>query len=145
VAALALVASTLFGHWLPNPLGAVLARVPLLSSLGLLVAFPLIVMVPVLVGASAHAGWRTASVGAGVKLGLVVTFLTTALMLAVLVIGLALGQPQLLWIGLSWQSLRDLTLTLATTTALGTLLGVIGGAAGAALRSYFTPSSRGGG
>ena len=138
-----LIASNLLGHLLPNPLAPVLARVPWISSIALLIAFPLLVMVPVLLAAGGRAGWRARSVWPGTRLGLVVSFATAAIVMGAYVLGLALGQPQLLRIGFGWESLRDLVAVVATTTAAGTVLGCIGSVTGAGARSFFTPRSPG--
>ena len=57
--------------------------------------------------AGARASWRARSAWAGIRLGRVVSLLTTVIVLLAYVVGLALGQPQLLRIGLGWESLRD--------------------------------------
>lgn len=143
VAALALIGSTLIGDVLPNPLSPVLAGIPELSNLSLMVAFPLVVMIPVLLMAAGRASWRARSAWAGIKLGVFVSLLTTVIVLLAYVVGLALGQPQLLRIGLSWDSLRDAVLVLATTTVTGTVLSAIGGAAGVAGRRFLRPTPGG--
>src|SRR5687767_4205562 len=143
VAAIALIGSSLVGDALPNPLGPVLAGSPELSTLALMVAFPLVVMIPVLLLAAGRASCRARSAWAGIKLGMFVSLLTTAIVLLAYVVGLALGQPQLLKIGLSWDSLRDAVLMVATTTATGTALSAIGGVAGVASRRFLRPA-RGG-
>jgi hypothetical protein len=50
------------------------------------------------------------------------------------VIGLAIGQPQLLRIGLGWESLRDLGLMLGSTVGLGATLSALGALSGALVR-----------
>ncbi len=137
MAALALIASSLVGNVLPNPFASLLAFLPVLSSLSLWVAFPLLVMVPVLLAVAARAGWRDRSAWVGIKLGSIVCFVTTVIVLVAYVAGLALGQPQLLKIGLSWESLRDATFVLATTTVTGAALSGLGGLAGAIGRAFF--------
>ena len=137
VAALALIASSLVGDVLPNLFGPYLAEIPALSSLALMVAFPVVVMVPVILVIAARAGWRDRSPWIGIRLGSIVSFLTTVIVLVAYVAGLALGQPQLLRIGLSWESLRDMGYMLATTTALGAALSSLGGVAGAIGRGFF--------
>ena len=139
VAALALIASSLVGDALPNPFGSWLAEIPVVSSLTLLLAFPVVVMVPVLLVIGARAGWRDRSPWIGIRLGSIVSFLTTVIVLVAYVAGLALGQPQLLKIGLSWDSFRDALLVLATTTVTGTALSVLGGVAGALGGRFFQP------
>jgi len=137
VAALALLASSLVGNVLPNPFATLLASLPVLSSLTLWVAFPLLVMVPVLLAVAARASWRDRSAWVGIKLGSIVCFLTTVIVLVAYVAGLALGQPQLLKIGLSWESLRDAASVLAATTATGAALSSLGGVASAIGRGFF--------
>ena len=144
MAALALIASNLVGHLLPNPLAPVLARVPWISSLSLLIAFPLLVMVPVLLAAGGRAGWRARSAWPGMRLGVVVSFVTAAIVMGAYVLGLALGQPQLLRIGFGWESLRDLVAVVTATTATGAVLGCIGAVAGVGARSFFTRRTAGG-
>jgi CDP-diglyceride synthetase len=139
VAALALIASSLVGNVLPNPFASLVAGSPLLSSLALWMAFPLVVMIPILLAVGARAGWRTRSAFRGLTLGLAVSLLTTLVVLVAYVIGLALGQPQLLKIGLSWESLRDAAYVLATTTATGAALSSLGSVAGAIGRGFFQP------
>jgi hypothetical protein len=94
VAALALIASGVVGDVLPNPFASILAGRPLLSTLALMVAFPLIVMIPVLLAAGARASWQARSVWTGARLGLAVSSLTTVIVLVAYMVGLALGQPQ---------------------------------------------------
>jgi len=143
VAALALIASTLIGgDALPNPLGPVLATSPALATLALMVAFPLVVMIPVLLLAAGRASWRARSVWTGIRLGMFVSLLTTVIVLLAYVVGLALGQPQLLKIGLSWDSLRDAVLMVAMTTVTGIVLAAMGAVAGVAGRR-FLPRARG--
>ena len=139
VAALALIASSLVGNALPNPLGSWLAGIPVVSWLTLMVAFPVVVMVPVLLVIAARAGWRDRSPWTGIRLGSIVSFLTTVIVLLAFVAGLALGQPQLLKIGLGWESLRDAVYVLATTTATGAALSSLGAVAGAIGRRFFQP------
>ena len=143
VAALALIASSLLGDALPNPLGPILTAIPVISTLALMVAFPLVVMIPVLLAAGARASWRTRSAWTGIRLGTVVSFLTTLIVLVAYVVGLALGQPQLLRIGLGWESLRDAALMLITTTVTGTVLSTVGGVAGVVGRRFFAPAAPG--
>ena len=137
MAALALIASSLVGNALPNPFGSWVAEIPVLSWLALMVAFPVVVMVPVLLVITARAGWRDGSPWIGIRLGSIVSFLTTLVVLVAYVIGLALGQPQLLRIGLGWESLRDVALVLAATTVSGAALSGLGGVAGAIGRVFF--------
>lgn len=139
MAALALIASSLVGNVLPDPFATLLASLPVLSSLSLWVAFPLLVMVPVLLAVAARASWRDRSAWVGIRLGSVVCFLTTVIVLAAYVAGLALGQPQLLKIGLSWESLRDAALTVAVTTTVGAALSAAG-----AVAAVLTRLARGG-
>ena len=139
VAALALIASSLVGDALPNLLGPWLAEIPVVSWLALMLAFPVVVMVPVILVIAARAGWRNRSPWMGIRLGSIVSFLTTGIVLVAYVAGLALGQPQLLRIGLSWESLRDMGYVLATTTAIGAALSSLGGVAGAIGRGFFQP------
>ena len=139
MAALVLIASSLMGNVLPNPFATLLASLPVLPSLSLWVAFPLLVMVPVLLTVSARAGWRDRSPWIGIRLGSIVSFVTTVIVLLAYVAGLALGQPQLLKIGLSWESLRDALLVLVTTTVTGTALSVLGGVTGALGGRFFQP------
>ena len=137
VAALALIGSSLVGNVLPNPFASLLTGFPLLSSLSLWLAFPLVVMLPILLAIGARAGWRTRSAITGLTLGLVVSLLTTLVVLVAYVIGLALGQPQLLKIGFGWESLRDAAFVLATTTVTGTALSGLAGVGGAVSRGFF--------
>lgn len=134
VAALVLLASSLLGNVLPNPFATLPASLPVLSALSLWVAFPLFVMVPVVVAVAARASGRDRSAWVGIKLGSVVCFLTTVIVLVAYVAGLALGQPQLLKIGLSWDSLRDAALIVAVTTAVGAALSTAGAVAAALTR-----------
>jgi hypothetical protein len=141
VAALALIGSTLIGgDAFPNPLGPLLAKSPELSNLALMVAFPLVVMIPVLLLAAGRASWRARSAWTGIKLGMFVSLLTTVIVLLAYVVGLALGQPQLLKIGFSWDSLRDAVLMVATTTVTGAVLAAIGGVAGVVGRRFLPPA-----
>jgi hypothetical protein len=133
VAGLALIASSLVGHLLPNPFGPLLARVPWIASAAVMLAFPLVVMIPVLAGMAARVSWY-GSLWKGLRFGIVVPFLAALVMQAAFVLSLALGQPQLLRIGFGWESLRDVTLVLLTTTATGAALAFVGGAAGALAR-----------
>ena len=142
VAALALIASSLLGDALPNLLGPILTAIPVISTLALMVAFPLVVMIPVLLAAGARASWRAGSAWIAMKLGLLVSSSTTAIVLLAYMVGLALGQPQLLRIGLSWESLRDAALMLITTTVTGTVLATAGGVAGLAGRRFFAPAAQ---
>jgi hypothetical protein len=144
VAALLLIGSNLFGHLLPNPLGPVLAGVPWLSWLALMVAFPLLVMAPVLLAASGRVSWRAQALWPGMRLGALVSLVTATIVMGVSVLGLAIGQPQLLRIGMSWQSLRDLASVVAATTATGAALGCAGAVAGVVARSFLTPRPSGG-
>ena len=141
VAALALIASSLVGDLLPNPFATILASVPVLSLLALWVAFPLLVLVPVLLTVAARASWRNRSAWAGIRLGSIVCFLTAVIVMVAYVAGLALGQPQLLRIGFGWESLRDAALMIGTTTFTGALLAGLGGLAGAIGRRFFQPAA----
>ena len=143
MAALALIGSTLVGDALPSPLAPVLAASPELSTLSLMVAFPLVVMIPALLIAAGRAGWRASSAWAGIKLGAFVSLLTTVIVLLAYVVGLALGQPQLLKIGLSWDSLRDAALMVSTTTVTGTIFSAVGGVAGVTSRRFLRPPGGG--
>ena len=117
VAALALIGSPV-GDALPNPFASVLAESPALNT-GPDGSVSAVVMIPVLLCSRARAAGALVRPGPG-STGLLVSFLTTVIVLLAYVVGLALGQPQLLKIGLSWESLRDAGLMLATTTATGT-------------------------
>ena len=140
IAALVLIGSGLVSDVLPNPFARTLASVPMVSSIALMVAFPLVVMIPVLLAVGARTSWRARSAWAGTRLGLLVSLLTTVIVLVAYVVGLALGQPQLLKIGLSWESLRDEALVLITTTVTGTVLSSVGGVAGVLGRRFSRPA-----
>ena len=131
-AALVLIASTLVGRLIPDTPAVVVSALP--SWLTLLLAFPLVVMVPVLLAAAARTSWRARSAWAGLLAGFHVSWVTTSIVVAMYVIGLAIGQPQLLRIGLGWESLRDLSLMLGTTIVAGTVLAALGAAAGTLAR-----------
>lgn len=100
----------------------------------------LAILVPpavVLFGAGAWASWRASQFWAGAAVGFFVSLVVTKVLLGGFLIGLLLWQPQLVKIGMSWESLRDLTLILVSTTAAGTAIATLGGLAGTlARRSY---------
>lgn len=104
------------------------------------VRFVWLVVVPpaaVLLWAGAQASWSTNRLWAGTAVGFLASFLVTKLLLAGFVVSLAVWQPQLLRFGASWESLRDLTLILVSTTSAGTAIATLGGLAGTlARRSY---------
>jgi hypothetical protein len=127
-AALALIASSLVGHLLPDAPAFLVDALP--PWLTLMLGFPLIVMVPVLLAAGARASWRARSIWTGFAVGSFVAGVTAFIVMAMYVVGLALGQPQLLRIGLGWESLRDATLIVATTTGVGAALSAAGALAG---------------
>jgi hypothetical protein len=131
-AALALLASTLLGRLIPDAPTVLVSALP--SALTLMLAFPLIVMVPVLFAAGARTSWRARSAWAGLLVGLHISGVTTSIVVAMYVIGLAIGQPQLLRIGLGWESLRDVGLMLGSTIGLGTALSALGALGGALVR-----------
>lgn len=131
-AALVLIASTLLGRLIPDAPAVLVSALP--PSITLMLAFPLVVMVPVLVAAGARASWRARSLWAGVLVGLHVSAVTTSIVVAMYVVGLAIGQPQLLRIGLGWESLRDVGLMLGSTIGLGAALSALGAVAGALAR-----------
>ena len=126
------IASTLVGRLIPDTPAVVVSVLP--SSLTLMLAFPLVVMVPVLVAAGARTSWRARSAWAGLRAGFHVSWVTTSIVVAMYVLGIAIGQPQLLWIGLGWASLRDVSLMLGTTIGVGTALAALGAAAGTLAR-----------
>ena len=131
-AALVLIASTLVGRLIPDAPAVIVTALP--PSLTLMLAFPLMVMVPVLMATGVRTSWRARSVSAGLLVGFHVSWFTTSIVVAMYVIGLAIGQPQLLWIGLGWASLRDVSLMLGTTIGVGTALAALGAAAGTLAR-----------
>ena len=131
-AALVLIASTLVGRLIPDTPAVVASVLP--SSLTLMLAFPLVVMGPVLLAAGARTSWRARSAWAGLLAGFHVSWVTTSVVVAMYVLGIAIGQPQLLRIGFGWESLRDVGLMLGTTIGLGTALSGVGALAGALAR-----------
>jgi hypothetical protein len=131
-AALALIASSLVGHLLPDAPAFLIDALP--PWLTLMLGFPLIVMAPVLLAAGARASWRTRSIWTGFLVGSFVAGVTAFVVMAMYVVGLALGQPQLLRIGFGWESLRDAALIVATTTSVGGVLSAVGAVAGGLAR-----------
>lgn len=107
---------------------------------GMVWLVPLAVLVPPsvgLLGAGAWASWRASSFWAGAAVGFFASLVVTKVLLGGFLVGLLLWQPQLLKIGMSWESLRDLTLILVSTTSAGTAIATLGGLAGTlARRSY---------
>lgn len=88
-------------------------------------------------------GWRSGT-WAAVITGFVASALGTAAILALTAASLAIVQPQLMKIALSWESLRDLTSILRNACLVGTAASAAGGFAGAAasLRGRTTSSRR---
>ena len=134
-AALTLITSSVLGHVLPDAPAKLVAALP--PWLTLMLAFPLLVMVPVLIAAGARAGWRARSAWTGLLVGALVSAITAFVVIVTYVIGLALGQPQLLRIGFGWESLRDTSLMFAITAGFGIALSAVGSVAGAACRLAF--------
>jgi hypothetical protein len=92
--------------------------------------------------AGARTGWLTRSAWAGLLSGLSASFLVTLAVQVVYVASLAIGQPQLFRLGLSWASAHDLWTILATNTLTGTAVSTVGGLVGAgarAVRARFGP------
>ncbi len=88
----------------------------------------------VMLWAGAHASWRANRFWAGTAVGFVASLLFTKVLLGGFLVGLLIWQPQLVKIGMSWESLRDLTLILVSTTSAGTAIATLGGLAGTAAR-----------
>ena len=80
-----------------------------------------------------RAGWRSGA-WAAVITGFLASSLGTAAMLALTTVTLAYALPQLMKIGLSWESLRDLTSILLSATLAGTAVSAVGGLLGARMR-----------
>ncbi len=87
-----------------------------------------------LLAAGAALGWRGRTGWAGAVAGFVASALVTAGVQVAYVVGLAIGQPQLFKIGLTWATLRDLLHLWTAATLAGTLLAGVGGLAGHAVR-----------
>jgi hypothetical protein len=83
----------------------------------------------VLLWAGGWASWRASRLWAGTAVGFVASLLVTKVLLTAMVLPLVVWQPQLAKIGMSWESLRDLTLILVSTTAAGTAIATLGGLA----------------
>jgi hypothetical protein len=77
----------------------------------------------------ARVGWRSGT-WAAIVTGFVASFLGTLAFLALTTASLAILQPQLMKIGLSWESLRDLASILRNATVFGTVVSAIGGLLG---------------
>lgn len=77
-----------------------------------------------------RAGWRSGA-GAAVVTGFLASFLGTAAMLVLTTVTLAFVLPQLMKIGMSWDSLRDLASVLRSATIAGTTASALGGFLGA--------------
>lgn len=88
----------------------------------------------VLLGAGAWASWRASRFWAGTAVGFFATLVVTKVLLGGFLVGILIWQPQLAKIGMTWESLRDLTLILVSTTAAGTAVATVGGLAGTAAR-----------
>jgi len=99
---------------------------------------PLLLMVVppalVLLWAGAWASWRASRFWAGAAVGFIASLLVTKVLLAALVLPFVIWQPQLAWVAMSWESLRDLTLILVSTTSAGTAVATLGGLAGTVAR-----------
>jgi hypothetical protein len=84
-----------------------------------------------LIGAlGARAGWRLGP-WAAIVTGFVASCLGTTAVLALTTGSLALLQPQLMKIGMSWESLRDIASILRDATMAGTVISAAGGLIGA--------------
>ena len=81
-----------------------------------------------------RAGWRS-GVRAAVITGFLASCLGTAAILVLTTVALAIAQPQLMKIGMSWESLRDVASILRTSTLAGTMASVVGGLVGTGLRA----------
>ncbi len=77
-----------------------------------------------------RAGWRS-GVRAAVITGFLASCLGTAAILVLTTVSLAIARPQLMKIGMSWESLRDATSILRTASLTGTVASLAGGLAGA--------------
>ncbi len=75
-------------------------------------------------------GWRTGAWAALITGGLAAG-VGTAAILVLTTVTLAIAQPQLMKIGMSWESLRDLGAILGGTTLTGTTVAAAGGLVGA--------------
>jgi hypothetical protein len=80
--------------------------------------------------ASAHTAWRTRRWTAGLVSGTLSSCLVTAGAQVAFVAGLAIGQPSLFRLGLTWASLRDLAELFITNGATGTVIAAAGGLVG---------------
>jgi hypothetical protein len=85
--------------------------------------------VAALVLLGARVGWRSGT-WAAVVTGFVASCLGTAAFLALTTVSLAILQPQLMKIGMSWESLRDLASILRNATVVGTVVSAVGGLLG---------------
>jgi len=77
-----------------------------------------------------RAGWRS-GVRAAVITGFLASCVGTAAILALTTVSLAIAQPQLMKIGMSWESVRDLASILRNASLTGTVASLAGGLAGA--------------
>ena len=75
-------------------------------------------------------GWRSGA-GAAAITGFLASSIGTAAILALTAVSLAIVQPQLMKIGMSWESLRALTSILRDASLAGTAASLAGGLAGA--------------
>jgi hypothetical protein len=80
-----------------------------------------------------RAGWRTGA-GAAIITGFLASSIGTAVFLALTTAALSYALPQLMKIGMSWESLRDLTSILLTATLTGTGVSAVGGFVGDRVR-----------
>jgi hypothetical protein len=80
-----------------------------------------------------RAGWRTGA-WAAVITGVLASSIGTAVLLALTTVTLAYALPQLMKIGMSWESLRDLSSILLTATLTGTGVSAVGGFVGDRVR-----------
>jgi len=76
-----------------------------------------------------RAGWRS-GIPAAVITGFLASCFGSAAILALTVVSLTIAQPQLMKIGMSWESLRDVTSILRTASLTGTVASLAGGLAG---------------
>jgi hypothetical protein len=87
-----------------------------------------------LVALGVRAGWRS-GIRAAVITGFLASCLGTAAILMLTVVSLAIARPQLMKIGMSWESMRDVASILRTSTLAGTMASVVGGLVGTGLRA----------
>jgi hypothetical protein len=89
-----------------------------------------------------RAGWRGGVWTAGIT-GFLGSCAGTAAILALTIVSLAIVQPQLMKIGMSWESLRDAASVLRNASLIATAASLAGGLAGAiAARGRVTGARR---